>query len=232
MGLLGSLLSYKFISADYAQTVYPQNVNEIGSSFLAQAYIEGSYRPTSNLSINAGVNSQLFALNQSYSVDPRIGIAFKITPKHELNVGYGLHSQTQGVEIYLTKMWSQATQDDIYPNKFLEMTKAHHFVLGHQWKMTPITRLKIEVYYQYLYNLPVDLYRPYYCIANLGGLDFGKYGRVYVNEGTGENVGLEFTLEQFLNKGLYYMTTLSLFDSKFTSDRIYNTRYNGNYVFY
>ena len=230
LGALGSALKYKFISADYAQTTYPQNVNEIGSSFLGQAYIEGNYRPTSNLSLNAGVNAQFFALNQSFNIDPRVGVAFKISSDHELNAGYGLHSQIQGVEIYLTKMWSMATQDDRYPNKFLQMTKAHHFVLGYQWRLTPITRLKMEVYYQYLYNLPVDMYRPYYCLVNLGGLDFNKYGKVYVNEGTGENVGLEFTFEQFLDKGLYYMSTLSLFDSKFATDKVYNTRYNGNYV--
>jgi len=230
-GFMGSLLRHKFISVDYAQTMYPQNVNEIGSSFLGQAYVEGFYRPTSKLSLNAGVNSQFFALNQSYSVDPRMGVSYKISPKHEINAGYGLHSQTQGTEIYLTKMWSQATHDDLYPNKFLEMIKAHHFVLGYQWRLSPITRFKVEAYYQYLYNLAVDLYRPYYCLVNLGGLDFNKYGKVYVNEGTGENVGLEFTLERFLDKGLYYMVTASLFDSKFSSDKIYNTRYNGNYVF-
>ena len=229
-GLMGSILRYKFIAVDYAQCMYPQNVNEIGSSFLSQAYVMGLYRPTPKLTINAGVNGQFFALNQSYSVDPRVGVAYKISPKHEVNVGYGLHSQAQGTEIYLTKQFSQATHDNNYPNKFLEMTKAHHFVFGYQWRLSPVTRFKMEAYYQYLYNLPVDLYKPYYCLVNLGGLDFDKYGKVFVNEGTGENVGLEFTFERFLDKGLYYMATLSLFDSKFVSDKIYNTRYNGNYV--
>ena len=232
-GVIGSMLGYKFISVDYAQKMYPQDVNELGRTFVARAYIEGSYRPTTWLSINGGVNGQFLFLNQSYSMDPRISLSYKVSPKHEVNVGYGLHSQTQGLEIYLTKQFSQAVNDKIYPNKKLEMTKSHHFVLGYQWRISALTRFKAEAYYQYLYNLPVNLYSPYYCLANLDGLDFGKYGQVYVSEGVGENMGLEFTLERFLSRGWYYMSTLSLFDSKYISsdNKIRNTRYNGNYVF-
>jgi len=231
-GITGSLQRYKFISADYAQTVYPQDVHEIGSTYIARAYIEGSYRPTTWMTIHGGVNGQFLLLNQSYSVDPRISVSYKLTPKHEVNVGYGLHSQTQGLEIYLTKQFSQAVDDDFYPNLKLKMTKSHHFVIGYQWRISSVTRLKAEVYYQYLYNLPINLYSPSYCLVNLGGLDFGKYGQVYISEGVGENMGLEFTFERFLSRGWYYMTTLSLFDSKYiSSDNIIrNTRYNGNYV--
>jgi len=231
-GLSGSLLGYKFISVDYADKMFSQDVNERGSTFVTRAYIEGSYRPATWFTINAGVNGQILFLNNSYSVDPRINFSYKISPKHELNVGYGLHSQTQGIEIYLTKQWSQAV-DDFYPNKKLKMTKSHHIVFGYQWKISPETRLKIETYYQYLYNLPINFYRNYYCLVNLGGLDFDKYGQVYVSEGKGENIGLEFTFERFLTHGWYYMTTLSLFDSKYVSSDniIRNTRYNGNYVF-
>ena len=231
-GVMGSLLRYKFISVDYSQRMFSMDVNEQGNTFVARAYVEGSYRPTTWLTINGGVNGQFLFLNQSYSIDPRISFSYKISPKHEVNVGYGLHSQTQGIEIYLTKQFSQAVDTTFYPNKGLKMTKSHHFVLGYQWRISPVTRLKAEVYYQYLYNLPINYYSPYYCLVNLGGLDFDKYGQVYVSDGVGENMGLEFTLERFLSRGWYYMTTLSLFDSKYISSDNYvrNTRYNGNYV--
>jgi len=229
-GIMGSMITYKFISIDYAQKVYPQDVNELGYTFVTRAYIQGSYRPSSKITINGGVNGQFFFLNQSYSIDPRLSFSYRIAPRHEVNLGYGLHSQIQGLEIYLTKQWSQ--EIDFYPNKDLEMTKSHHFVLGYQWRITSDTRLKIEAYYQYLYNLPINIYRPHYCLVNLSGLDFDKYGQVYESEGKGENIGLEFTFERFLSKGWYYMATLSLFDSKFmsTDNNIRNTVYNGNYV--
>ena len=232
-GLAGSLLGYKFISVDYADRVFPQNVNEQGFSFLANTYIEGNYRPTTWFTINAGVNGQFLFLNNSYSIDPRLSVTYKISPKHEINAGYGLHSQTQGLEIYLTKQWTQAVNDNIYPNKkYLKMTKAHHFVLGYQWKLSEVTRLKFETYYQYLFNIPVNIYKPYYSLVNLGGLDFDKYGQVYSSDGRGENIGIEITFERFLSKGWYYLNTISLFDSKFmgTDNVVRNTRYNGNYV--
>jgi hypothetical protein len=52
------------------------------------------------------------------------------------------------------------------------------------------------------------------------------------NNGTGENYGVELTLERFLNKGLYFLVTASLFESKYTgSDKqTYNTAFNNNYV--
>ena len=233
-GLVGKVLRYRFISADYSQTVYPKNVNEVGTTFLAQAYVEGMYRPTPKISITMGVNGQFLVLNQTYNIDPRMGLSYKISPKHEVNIGYGLHSQTQGLEIYMTKEFSQAVSSPIYPNKDLKMTRSHHFVLGYQWRLASVARLKVEGYYQYLYNLPVDLYEPYYSLINLDGLDFNKYGRVFVSEGIGENVGLEFTLERFLSQGWYYLATMSLFDSNFIStdnNIVRNTRYNGNYVF-
>ena len=231
-GLAGKRLAYRFISNDYSLTSMPKDVYEIGHTFQLQAYTELAYRMTQNLTFDVGVNGQLLLLNKTWNIDPRIGATYKLGRKHEFSLGYGLHSQYQGLEIYMTKLFSQAVDSKIYPNKYLDMTRAHHFVLGYQWRMSPDTRFKAEAYYQYLYNLPVDLYEPTYAIINLGGMQFNKYGRVYVSDGTGYNYGLELTVERFLSKGWYYMGTLSLFNSKYTSlDHITrNTKYNSNYV--
>jgi outer membrane receptor protein involved in Fe transport len=53
------------------------------------------------------------------------------------------------------------------------------------------------------------------------------------NSGTGSNIGIDFTLEQFITNGFYYMITASVYESKFKGgDGIErNTRYNQNYVF-
>jgi len=231
-GVTGKRLAYKFISNDYSQTTYPKDVNEVGYTFQLQGFSELSYRATAKLTLDAGVNAQFLILNQTWNIDPRVGVSWKFKDKHEMTFGYGLHSQYQGLEIYMTKLFSQAVDSKIYPNKYLDMTRAHHLVMGYQWRIAPATRLKAEVYYQYLYNIPVDLYEPYYSVINLGGMQFDKYGRVYVSDGTGYNYGLELTLERFLSQGWYYMVTASVFESKFRSiDNILrNTRYNGNFV--
>ena len=53
-----------------------------------------------------------------------------------------------------------------------------------------------------------------------------------VNKGTGTNYGLELTMERFFSKNIYYLATVSLFESKYKgSDGIKrNTAFNGNYV--
>lgn len=231
-GLTAKRLGYRFLSNDYSKTTYPKDVNEIGHTFQLQGFSEVSYRATHNLTIDAGVNAQFLFLNKTWNVDPRFGISWKFLDKQELSFGYGLHSQYQGLEIYMTKLFSQAVDSKIYPNRYLDMTRAHHVVLGYQLRLSPSTRLKAEAYYQYLYNIPVDLYEPYYSVLNLGGMDFDKYGRVYVSDATGYNYGLEVTLERFLSEGWYYMVTGSVFESKFKSlDNILrSTRYNSNYI--
>ena len=53
-----------------------------------------------------------------------------------------------------------------------------------------------------------------------------------VNKGRGRNFGVDFTWERALNKGLYYMITASLFDSRYCGgDGVWhNTRFNRKYV--
>ncbi len=54
-----------------------------------------------------------------------------------------------------------------------------------------------------------------------------------VNTGTGENYGIEFTIEKFLSKNFYLLTTISLFQSKYKgySGEERNTAFNNNYIF-
>jgi hypothetical protein len=54
-----------------------------------------------------------------------------------------------------------------------------------------------------------------------------------VNEGTGQNYGLDLTLERFMNNGYYYMLTASVFNSEYVGgDAITrDSRYNKNFVF-
>jgi hypothetical protein len=53
-----------------------------------------------------------------------------------------------------------------------------------------------------------------------------------LNEGTGENYGVELTLEKFYSQGYYFLLTGSLFESKYKGyDGVErNTAFNGNFV--
>jgi len=116
------------------------------------------------------------------------------------------------------------------PNKDLDLLKAHHFVIGYDRDLTQNLHAKVELYYQYLYNLPVEnVDTSYYATIN-EGQDY-RYVDL-VNKGTGRNYGVEITLERYLSNNYYYLVNASLYQSTYKSlegiER--NTRYNNNYL--
>jgi hypothetical protein len=105
-------------------------------------------------------------------------------------------------------------------------------VLGYENALTKNTRLKAEAYYQDIFNVPVETAPTSFSMLNTGA-GWGVPAQDSLqNTGTGTNYGLEFTLERFFSKNIYYLATLSLFESKYKgSDGIErNTAFNGNYV--
>jgi hypothetical protein len=112
------------------------------------------------------------------------------------------------------------------------MTKSRHFVLAYDKALGNDIRLKIESYYQDIYNVPVEQRPTYFSMLNEGA-DFGISSvDSLVNNGTGKNYGVELTFEKFYSKGYYFLMTGSLFQSKYKgSDGIErNTAFNGNYT--
>ena len=146
-----------------------------------------------------------------------------------MHAGYGMHSTTESVHNYFTKI----PQDDgsyIEPNKNLGLLKAHHYVLGYEKRFTENLVGKIEVYYQYLYNLPVENNDTSYYATINEGIDY-KYVEL-VNKGIGKNYGVEISVERFFDNNFYFLINSSLFDSKYKSlEGVWrNTRYNNNYI--
>jgi len=203
-------------------------VDENGNSQLLQAFTQAQFNITNDLKLNAGVHAEYFLLNKNYSIEPRVGINWNIHPHHIISFGYGRHSQLENIRYYLAQRETDSRVE--IPNKNLNFTHADHFVLGYDFKITKHTRLKMEPYYQYLYDVPVRR-NDQFSFINLK--DERYFNEPLVNEGTGKNIGIDLTLERFLNNNYYYLITASIFDSKYTGgDGVErNTRYNRNYVF-
>lgn len=202
--------------------------NSKGNSYLFQAYTQSKYDISRKLLINIGVHTQYFLLNKEYSIEPRLGLKYTINPKNSLSFGYGNHSQLEPLKVYMYQKESMGGTK--LPNKDLAFSKAHHFVIGYDYFITSNLRIKIEPYYQYLYNIPVIADSTWSMINYEQELTFDK---VLVNEGTGTNIGIDFTLERFLKNNYYYLLTASFFDAKYTggNGKTYNSRFNKNYVF-
>lgn len=201
-------------------------VKENGFTSLLAAYTHFSLIGN-NIKFNLGLTAQLFTLNQKYSIEPRLGITYLLNEVHSLSFGYGLHSRLEPLQIYFANTIDAPTPSF---NQNLGFTKAHHFVLSYDWDITAQLHLKIEPYYQYLFDVPIAL-NSNESLLNLQADWFITEG--YINSGEGRNYGVDITLEQYMNRGFYYLISGSLFNSEYkTADsEWFNTRFNKNFVF-
>ncbi|WP_321288665.1 TonB-dependent receptor [uncultured Sunxiuqinia sp.] len=201
--------------------------DEKGSAFSVQLFTQSMIALSSKFELNAGVHAHYFELNEEVSIEPRVGMTYQVGRNQSLGLAYGLNSRIEMIGFYLARQ--QTAAGIIQPNEELKMTKAHHFGLAYDINLTKNTRFKVEPYYQYLYDVPV-VPNSYFSLQNLE-LDW-FFNETLVNEGTGTNIGIDFTLEHFLTNGFYYLATASVFDSKYKGgDGVErNSLYDKNYV--
>ena len=228
--VIGLYLNYK--TKENLNDSYKQIWDYNNSTNLAQAYVHLKYSISTRLKMNVGVHSQYFTLNNSKSVEPRLGLTYITGEKSNITFGYGLHSQTQPINVYFLQS-QDPNGNTVYNNKNLDFTKSHHFVLGYSIQPNKDWRIKTETYYQSLYDVPVTSFSGSYSMLNTGSTFKTDLQDSLVNGGTGTNYGVELTVEKFFSKGYYGLFTTSVYDSKYKgSDGIErNTAFNGRYVF-
>lgn len=202
-----------------------------GGAILAQAFAQSQYKFNEQLTLNTGLHGQYFAYNQTYAVEPRVALNYRPWERHKFNIGYGLHNQLQLLSLYFyeTKL---SDGSKVKTNKDLDFTRSQHFVLGYDWKISNNLRLKAETYYQSLDKVPVETRATYLSTLNAGADFTILQADSLQNKGTGQNYGVELTVERFFSKGYYFLWTTSLFQSTYKgSDHIErNTAFNNNYI--
>jgi hypothetical protein len=207
------------------------NIDVTDDMVLSQGYAQLRSRITEDLTVNLGLHAQYATMGDAVAVEPRAGIVWNLSPTMSLNAGYGLHSQAQSVYTYNVQ---GRNSEGVLERSNLDLgfTRSHHTVLGYDWFLADAIRLRIEGYYQWLFDVPVERTPSSFSAINTGA-DFAPSNEAgLVNEGTGRNVGVELTLEHFFRDGFYALVTGSFFDSKYEgSDGVErNTAYNTRYV--
>ena len=228
--IIGLNLNYKTREKFFLPEIQIWDYNS-STNFL-QGYAHLKYAITNKLTLNTGIHSQHFFLNNSTSIEPRVGLNYAVNNKSSLNFGYGLHSQMQPINVYFIQT-TDASGNTIFNNKNLDFTKSHHFVVGYNLQPFTDWRIKTEAYYQSIYNVPVNSFSSNYSMLNTGATFKTDLTDSLVNTGAGTNYGIELTVEKFFNKGYYGLITASVYNSKYVgSDGIdRNTAFNGKYVF-
>lgn len=231
-GIILSHLDFSFDAKYNDDDILKTYLKNKGNTQMLQAYAHWKYRFNEKVTLNSGVHYTRFFLNGNQSIEPRAALKWQYNPKASLSAAIGIHSKPEHVAFYLIEETVGDNETRKTPNKGLDIVKSMHAVLAYDRKLGDNLQLKAELYYQHLYDVPIDAEpNSFGSIINVADIwDILGPGEAN-NNGTARNYGLDLTLERFFNNGYYFMFTGSLFDSKYTAQngKEYNTRYNSNF---
>ncbi len=199
--------------------------NSIGSSTLLSAFSNSSINLSNRLTASVGFNAQMFLLNNHWTIEPRLGLKWRAAPQHSLSIAYGMHSRLEKLDYYF--ITTPQTGNELV-NKNLDFAKAQHLTFAYDWSISDNLHFKVEPYFQYLYDIPVEKNSSFSIINHSDWY----LKEALVNGGEGLNYGIDFTLERYLANGYYYLLTASLFESKYCGgDDVWrDTRLNRNFL--
>lgn len=205
----------------------PMNLISLGdgNTGLFSAYTSNFIDISNRLSLSLGLSTQNLTLNNQWTLEPRAGLRWQTNERLSLSAAYGLHSRMEKMDVYYTRTAQTGNQ---LVNRNLDFSKAHHFMLTFDYRLSNDLKLVIEPYYQQLFDIPV---RPGDSYSVLNRTDF-YIEDALVNRGRGRNIGIDLTLEKYLSHGYYYLFTGSLFNSRYCGgDGVWHdSRFNRHYI--
>ena len=190
-----------------------------GNTGLTRFYTNHKVALSSRLSTVAGVNVMWFNLNDQWIVEPRVSLQYKTSPSSTFSLAYAMNSRRESTDTYFVK------NSD---NKDLGLTRSHHVSASFAQRLGENAMLKIEPYWQWLFDVPVQKGTTY---SILNHNPFYQ-DRPLVNEGAGRNYGIDFTLERYLKDGLYGMLTATVFKSEYrdAQGQWHHSRHDRGYI--
>ena len=232
-GIIAEQLFFNNIDSTFieATSTWQMQADYKGNSYLIQPYTQWKYKQSDNLVFSVGLHAQYLTLGSHFRVEPRAGIKWDFLKNQSLSLGYGMHSQMQPTYIYFQQK-KNVIGNLTMLNHDLDFTYSQHFVLGYESSFGKSMRIKSEVYYQNLSNIPVDIHPTSFSLINQGASFSRFFPDSLINKGTAYNYGLELTLEKTFSNSYYFLITGSLYQSRYKgSDGIErNTDFNGLYA--
>lgn len=203
--------------------------NYKGTAMLIQPFVQWKWRMKENMDFTAGLHSQYFTLSNSISyVEPRVGWKLNMKNSQSIFAGAGMHSQTQPMYTYTYHLQGTTSTH----NKDMDFTRSIHSGLGYEKAFKNKLNVRTETYYQYVYNVPVEINPSSFSLINMGSGFARFFPDSLKNTGTSYNYGLEVTVQKYFDKSFFFMFSGTLYDSKYKgSDGILrNSSFNGHYI--
>ncbi len=226
VGLLSTQISYDLSK----KKTFPQpliSLDEKGNTFLLQPYANLTIHNNVRWTFNVGLHTVLFTLNNSYSIEPRLGIQYQLNDNSSLSIAYGKHSTTLPIGHYFARI-KDINGNISQPNVDLKLLKSHHFIASFQQQFSDY-RLTLEPYLQFLDNIPVGI-QPTDTYSLINEID-GFTTEALTSEGSAINVGLDITLEKYFSNRSFFILNSSISNSQYEAlDGVKrNTRFNSNF---
>ncbi len=233
IGMQADFYNMNFHDSIISHGIFRLNTNSGEQMQFLKGFAQYQRHFSDEFSVTAGVFGSFMAMNQSYAIEPRLGINWIVSKYHTITLGAGLYSQMQPRVIYF--VLSQLPDGTcLQTNRDLGFTRNAQVAAGYDYLFNDHFRFKSEIYYEYLYDIPVKPSIPEYSLINQGHEFFldRQYADSLVNDGTGHNYGIELTLERFLYKNYFFLFTTSLFNSEYRGwdQELRNTAFDVNYV--
>lgn len=234
-GITYSRMGYDYFEREVdGEELPPYNdyelVNSKGESGSLQAFVNWKFKLDDKLTFVNGVHVLQFGLNDRVVVEPRLALKWQMSSKESLSLAFGKHSQIGSLSNYLGK-YEDENGNAYYPNVNLDFTKSNHYILGYNRRLGNSWMFQSEAYYQKLYDIPVcDAPNSIFSTILV---DEDYLEEHLVNEGSGENYGIDLTLHRLFDDDYYIIFTSSLFQSTYkTLDGVKRkTPYASNFGF-
>lgn len=236
VGINADLYSFNLIDSvksPVTSPLYTLRWDYQGTAALIQPFVQWKWRMNENMDFTAGLHSQYFSSSNSVSpVEPRVGWKYRMKKNQAIFAGGGMHSGTQPMYTYFYHQ-NDANGNRVYHNKNMDFSRSVHTAIGYEKMLKKSMSVRTEAYYQYLYSIPVTVVPSAFSLINMGGGFARFFPDSLKNTGTGENYGIELTVQKYFDKSFFFLFSGSVYDSKYVgSDGVKrNTSYNGSYVF-
>ena len=196
-----------------------------GDGRIIQSYIDWKLRISDDIQLVSGLHYTHHDLNNGTALEPRVGFRWNYAPRQSLRLGLGMHNRQESLEYFLVQL-----PDSTQPNRLIDMPRARHAIIGYHLHMTTNLYLKVEAYFQYLFQLPVGLDSTKSYFSTIAVRD-GYSSDKLVNLGTGRNYGIELTLRKYFANDYYFMLTTSAYQAYYQGRNQVelNSPFNGNF---
>ena len=204
---------------------------------LASAFWQNLFTLSEKFSMSLGIAANYFLLSKDFSPEPRVSMKWQPDGKNSISLGYGLHSMVEKLDAYFYRQWHFNIMGGWrfpthweYTNKDLGLTKAHHLQASYSHKFNDNLNLRLNLFYQYGFDVPVGTNGSNYCVCNRF---FAYTDEQLVSEGNTRNYGGDITLEHYMSHGFFGQTNLSLYKSEYRGeDRVWrNQLYDRGFMF-